>query len=377
MSEGNRQRYGHTPSNCPTCRTACVYLTNTSVYTSAAASYGNEDLLAPDLALLSSASVSDTPYSYAVHTTPRGGSLNVNAHNFHNSTSSERTEAIPDYLQEHYGGSKEEKIPFSTPENEKFYSRKPYLNLDPRRRQIRLLKIRPERYNWQDVAHLFPATAELQNHHGNVLNQESFLWCDIRDQALLSTAAGKYSALSYRAGDSTDTAWILINGIPFRAFANLEHSLECLRRNWNEEDANRAFWLWTDQVCIDQSNNNEKSHQVAFMKEIYQHAEQVYVCLSTASPSDPVTLSCFEGITSLRTILSEVSEIANRVPDGPKMESDLLLLFKEAGVKSFKMEQHSPFLAMLSFLRDIIHSEWWTRAWVTIQHYFHPIFPLY
>jgi Heterokaryon incompatibility protein (HET) len=43
------------------------------------------------------------------------------------------------------------------------------------------------------------------------------------------------------------------------------------------------YVLWTDQVCIDQSNGKEKTYQAAFMRHIYQRSERVLVCISTAS----------------------------------------------------------------------------------------------
>lgn len=46
----------------------------------------------------------------------------------------------------------------------------------------------------------------------------------------------------------------------------------------------RTIHLWIDALCIDQNNMDEKSHQVGLMKEVYQKAHQVVVCLG--EPTD-------------------------------------------------------------------------------------------
>jgi hypothetical protein len=42
--------------------------------------------------------------------------------------------------------------------------------------------------------------------------------------------------------------------------------------------------LWADQICIDQSNLDERSQQVLLMKAIYEKALTVFVYLGEGSP---------------------------------------------------------------------------------------------
>ena len=52
--------------------------------------------------------------------------------------------------------------------------------------------------------------------------------CELMDQVAMTRIDGRYCALSYSAGKPADTAMILVNGLPFNTFANLEHAIECV-----------------------------------------------------------------------------------------------------------------------------------------------------
>ena len=148
---------------------------------------------------------------------------------------------------------------FPTPKNEEFYASRPYSRLSRGSKTIRLLKVFPE-----------DGTGSIK--------------CSLLPAIHLDRVAGKYSALSYCAGDPNNQDTILVNGIKFNAFANLRHALAEVRDFWRKtsKHTNEDLILWTDQICIDQFNMSERSHQVGFMKDIYQQAAQILVCLSTS-----------------------------------------------------------------------------------------------
>jgi hypothetical protein len=84
---------------------------------------------------------------------------------------------------------------------------------------------------------------------------------------LLSDTQPIYEALSYAWGDAKVTSPIFLESCPFQATVNLVSALRHLRH----EDNTRT--LWVDAICIDQSNIQERGHQVAFMAKIYSMAE--------------------------------------------------------------------------------------------------------
>jgi hypothetical protein len=113
--------------------------------------------------------------------------------------------------------------------------------------------------------------------------------CELLDKIPLARIHGRYFTISYCAGRPTDARKILVNGLMFNAFANLEHAIECTLKDWIKKSPEEELLLWVDQICIDQSNPAERASQVGLMRDIYQHGEQVYVCLSTAPKSPSPT----------------------------------------------------------------------------------------
>lgn len=83
----------------------------------------------------------------------------------------------------------------------------------------------------------------------------------------------EFAALSYTWGDANDTLLITIGGCSFQATRNLIAALHRL-----QEDQ-KTVTLWIDAICIQQSNNDEKSWQIQLMKDIYEKATTTVVWL--------------------------------------------------------------------------------------------------
>ncbi|KAH7078786.1 heterokaryon incompatibility protein-domain-containing protein [Paraphoma chrysanthemicola] len=91
----------------------------------------------------------------------------------------------------------------------------------------------------------------------------------------------QYEALSYtwkdHTGDASFTGELYCRGTAIPITANCEAAL----RQFRKRDAPR--YLWIDAICIDQKNEEEKSHQVQVMSKIYSMASQV---LAFIGPGD-------------------------------------------------------------------------------------------
>jgi hypothetical protein len=87
--------------------------------------------------------------------------------------------------------------------------------------------------------------------------------------------APSYEALSYVWGSigAFSNVSVIVNGEAVKVGSNLASALTRLRR----ADAPRV--IWTDALCIDQSDNNEKSHQITLMGSIYSLAQRTVVWL--------------------------------------------------------------------------------------------------
>lgn len=181
---------------------------------------------------------------------------------------------------------------FYTPENQDFYANGPYEKLERRYQEIRLLRVYPKR-----------ACSEHYKIHpqwNSACISKLDSACDVlaceMEETSLTRISDNYVTLSYRAGDPKQTAVILVNGLPFKAFANLEHAIEQAEAHWSREHPERGpLLLWADQICINQSDNQERSEQVQMMRDIYRRSSETYICLSDPTRGDhlswvPLTL---------------------------------------------------------------------------------------
>lgn len=85
-----------------------------------------------------------------------------------------------------------------------------------------------------------------------------------------------YEALSYTWGVSGEPAEIFVNSQVLHVTWNLYEALYHLRLS---EDR----YLWVDAICIDQSNFEERGHQVGLMSTIYWKANSVLVWLGCST----------------------------------------------------------------------------------------------
>jgi len=95
--------------------------------------------------------------------------------------------------------------------------------------------------------------------------------CNLRNVNL--DAIGEANALSYAWGLPPSTKTIFVNDAPFMVRPNLFDALIYLRQPISE------IVLWIDAICINQSDIDERSHQVQQMADIYSHAGRVLVWL--------------------------------------------------------------------------------------------------
>jgi hypothetical protein len=221
---------------------------------------------------------------------------------------------------------------FYSPQNHTFYNSFEYAILKPSDLHIRLLRIYPHEANEDDNA---------------------TIKCDLIDDVSLKEYTGKFTTISYCAGNSKNTETVLVNGVQFNAFANLGHALRQARHFWKTHNADRQLLLWADQICINQSNTPERSHQVGFMGKIYAAAEQVLVCLSTAET---------HGRGGMAWLLQFASDAwTHHDVKFTRMRERSIRFSGLSGSRSCDEDLH---LGFESFRRTIFQSPWWKRAWV-------------
>jgi hypothetical protein len=95
-------------------------------------------------------------------------------------------------------------------------------------------------------------------------------------RALSATSVPEYDALSYVWGDPQAVIPILVNGIPTPITVNLHAALVQVR------SPHTSRVLWTDALCINQQDPQERSQQVIIMGSIYARARLVLACMGTS-----------------------------------------------------------------------------------------------
>jgi hypothetical protein len=131
-----------------------------------------------------------------------------------------------------------------------------YDDLDPDSNQIRLLRILPPKQKPREGRREDSQEVRCEIFHANLDEHPS------------------YKALSYTWGDETAPDYpIYINGRHFEVRENLFHALHRFRSD------GVALVIWTDAICINQTNNQERNYQVARMTMIYEQATEVVVWL--------------------------------------------------------------------------------------------------
>ncbi|KAF5705769.1 hypothetical protein FMUND_11937 [Fusarium mundagurra] len=237
---------------------------------------------------------------------------------------------------------------FKTPENTMFYSANLYQSLDKSKQEIRLIEISTQ------------------------TGDDGILECKLLPATLLTDARKQYLALSYCAGDPTDTKEILVNGVRCKIFANLHHALVLARQYWIRSSGEGQLRLWVDQLCINQHDLSERSHQVGFMREIYQSAERTLACLSTPTTSGE-GLKWFNDLCDAVTFQEDhrpsqydrKAELGTEERDeieGIARESDGLSDTNDDGHENLRQTR----IYVGDYLWDNMHVEslWWNRAWI-------------
>jgi hypothetical protein len=212
--------------------------------------------------------------------------------------------------------------------------------------------------------------------------ENSELRCRIRHTSLKDA---DYKALSYVWGDPTDREGIEVEYeyqdvslsqnstevFSTTVGANLGSALRHLR------DKELKLTLWADAICIDQSNNDEKSAQVRLMAMIYKSASEVVVWLGPAAECSDDAMDVLaevgteaerfyfdDPVGGIYDKLSELNtwEVDKPVDDRGRSMKSFLGKVSGRGVES----RHGIFSPVA--LVALTNRTWWSRVWV-LQEY--------
>jgi hypothetical protein len=154
-----------------------------------------------------------------------------------------------------------------------------------------------------------------------------------------------YEALSYTWGGVEMAASVHIGSGTYNVTENLYLALHHLR--YQHEDR----ILWVDAICIDQSNNQERGHQVNQMRDIYSKADRVLIWLGPAT----------DDVDTLMDSLKELEKRSRRnwaIHDKRWTENwSSLQLESQTGHWDIANRQ-------LRGLKSLLERAWFKRVWI-------------
>jgi len=101
----------------------------------------------------------------------------------------------------------------------------------------------------------------------------------------------EYDAISYVWGNTPALTMVACNGRPL---AITPTAIEMLQHLYRYQTETKARSLWIDAICINQSDQEEKSIQIPLMREIYSRAATVIVWTGSSTPDSKVFLAQFQ-----------------------------------------------------------------------------------
>ena len=133
-----------------------------------------------------------------------------------------------------------------------------------------------------------------------------------------------YKALSYTWGSESDpNHTIYLNGYQFVVRENLWNALRRFQTD------NVELVIWIDAICINQSSNIERSHQVANMKMVYEQATEVVVWLGLTYNESDLAIQLVHELYNHRESTEWITERFSKPNMKQKLESLVDLLTRD------------------------------------------------
>jgi Heterokaryon incompatibility protein (HET) len=148
---------------------------------------------------------------------------------------------------------------------------------------------------------------------------------------LLRHAWGDYLALSYCWGREDQYKYIFVNGALKRVTVNLWTALCALRKTLNRSKG--LLKVWVDALCINQSDNDERNHQVRLMRTIYAGARLV---ISWLGPEADNSNLAFDHMNQLASVYRNSQSMLEACRRGePVFTADFIRAFFQLAVRDY------------------------------------------
>ena len=183
--------------------------------------------------------------------------------------------------------------------------------------------------------------------------EDGKLDCYLEHESLINPAP--YLALSYCWGRPDSTRSIQLGGYFVEITVSLADALYDVRRMRCPNATRGSVRLWVDALCINQTDNEERSNQVRNMRQIYAKSSEVISWVGKGSlcgyPSEAVEY------------LIKKQSLINRLSDGSSSVRDAQMLLDD--FSSFSFATKEDWMAnQLAIMDAFFNQAYWKRVWI-------------
>lgn len=245
-----------------------------------------------------------------------------------------------------------------------------YQPLDIATQEIRLLKIEGTRKSQSHIVNRFASkqaafTNFLENEVPGLRRLGNLIQCKCTLVTYKLHETPSYNALSYTWGDPGQAGYINVDGHTVSVGRNLLNALHRLRRDFELD------YLWIDALCINQSDDEEKSYQVPLMNQIYGTAQSIYIWLGEELSLTAEAFSFMEkSARALRYVAERQDETFYGLGQDCSLDPE-----QKAEQARWVLEQvhslNSETDARLA-IKQLFENPYWSRIWV-LQEVAQPI----
>ncbi|KAL6908648.1 heterokaryon incompatibility domain-containing protein [Trichoderma evansii] len=159
-----------------------------------------------------------------------------------------------------------------------------------------------------------------------------------------------YEALSYTWGSAAAPEHIVVNGRMLAVTRNLHQALQQL----HGKDQDRILWI--DAICINQSNEKERGHQVQQMGEIFKQADRVLFYLGESTME----------VDTFMDTLNIMGKLSLNYPSRKWSSDDERWEFVWTSAIKAILGNPSPrqVTTLQQGYRDLLERPWFRRVWI-------------
>ena len=156
-----------------------------------------------------------------------------------------------------------------------------------------------------------------------------------------------YVALSYTWGSNVTERTIEVNNVSLPITKNLAEAIDGISEFIMDHD----LYIWADSICIDQSNLEERGHQVELMSFIFKSAHRVAIWLGPhAHDSDLL----------FREMVQWHEEVNKSLIKGERQSVTII----KRNYHRYLTSLGPVAKAILQAVRMLLLRRWWSRAWI-------------